>query len=291
MSARSVRACVVGLAAAAGCAALLGTPAAAQPATGGTGTHERGGPDVIAHRGSSGMAPENTEAAIELAIEQNADYVEIDVQRTSDGRLVNFHDCTLERTTDVEEVFPGRDSYRVSDFTWDELSQLDAGSWFHDSYAGEPIVPLHRVFALTSGRTNVLAEISPCEQYEGLAADLAEALLDHPGEAAARTRDDLAVQSFEIDDLREFHALLPDVPVGFLDAEVPTGAELADLAGWADQVNPQYTVTDQALVDRLHDLGYEVNVWTVDEPGAMRRMVDLGVDGIITDYPQSLTQP
>lgn len=153
------------VAAAAVALALLGAPAAAQPG--------REGPDAIAHRGSSGMAPENTEAAVEPAIEQGADFVEIDAQRTSDGRLVNSHDRALERTTDVERVFPDREGYRVSDVTWDELRQLDAGSWFHDSFAGEPIVPPHRVFSLTAGRTAVLAEISPCERYEGLPADLA----------------------------------------------------------------------------------------------------------------------
>ena len=68
--------------------------------------------DVIAHRGSSGVAPENTAAAIKAAVKQDADFVEIDVQRSKDGRLVNFHDCTLVRTTDVEERFPGRPSYR-----------------------------------------------------------------------------------------------------------------------------------------------------------------------------------
>lgn len=71
--------------------------------------------------------------------------------------------------------------------------------------------------------------------------------------------------------------------------ERPTEAELLELSTWADQVNPQFTVTDQALVDRVHELGMEINVWTVNEPGAMRRMRDLGVDGIITDFPQSLT--
>jgi glycerophosphoryl diester phosphodiesterase len=84
---------------------------------------------------------------------------------------------------------------------------------------------------------------------------------------------------------------MPDVPIGILDAERPTDEELVALSAWADQVNPQYTVTDQELVDRIHQLGMVTNVWTVDEPGAMRTMTGLGVDGIITDYPRSLTQP
>ncbi|MFG3251675.1 glycerophosphodiester phosphodiesterase family protein, partial [Streptomyces sp. NPDC048187] len=105
-----------------------------------TGAHAATGPDVIAHRGSSGMAPENTAAAIDLAVRQRADYVEIDVQRTKDGKLVNFHDCTMERTTDIENLYPGRPHYRVSDFTWNELRRLDAGTWFHPRYTGERII-------------------------------------------------------------------------------------------------------------------------------------------------------
>ncbi|WP_268977577.1 glycerophosphodiester phosphodiesterase family protein, partial [Streptomyces tendae] len=79
--------------------ALAATSTTAQAAT---------DPDVIAHRGSSGMAPENTAAAIDLAVRQRADYVEIDVQRTKDGKLVNFHDCTMQRTTDIEDLYPNR---------------------------------------------------------------------------------------------------------------------------------------------------------------------------------------
>ncbi|MFE1016144.1 glycerophosphodiester phosphodiesterase [Streptomyces sp. NPDC058794] len=106
----------------------------------------------------------------------------------------------------------------------------------------------------------------------------------------ALDRDQLAVQSFQTDDAREFHALLPDVPIGILDADRLTDTELVRLSRWADQADPQYTVTDQDLVDRVRALGMDINVWTVDEPGAMRTMPGLGVDGIITDFPQSLTQ-
>ncbi|WP_049578336.1 glycerophosphodiester phosphodiesterase [Streptomyces sp. SBT349] len=270
-------------AAALSCLGLALTPTAANAAE---------GPDSIAHRGSSGMAPENTAAAVELAVEQGADFVEIDVQRTKDGRLVNFHDCTLERTTDVEEVYPGRPSYRVSDFTWAELRGLDAGSWFHERFAGERIITVNDVIRRVDGRTGLLAELSPCAHYEGIPEDFAELLRSKPryvGQALAADR--LAVQSFELDDATAFNTLMPGVPIGLLDAERPTEEELVALSGWADQVNPQHTVTDQELVDRVHALGMDINVWTVDEPGAMRAMTALGVDGIITDYPQSLTQP
>ncbi|MDT0444014.1 glycerophosphodiester phosphodiesterase [Streptomyces johnsoniae] len=277
-----------------GCLALTLAPAAAQADEGNEGNAGNEGPAVLAHRGSSGMAPENTAAATDLAIAQGADFVEIDVQRTKDGRLVNFHDCTMERTTNVEEVYPGRSSYRVSDFTWAQLRRLDAGSWFHENFAGERIITVNDVIRRvdrSNGATGLLAEISPCAHYEGLADDLAETLWGKPRfteRALAAGR--LGVQSFELDDAQAFHGLMPEVPIGFLTAERPTEEELVTLGTWADQVNPQYTVTDQELVDRVHELGMAINVWTVNEPGAMRTMAGLGVDGIITDYPQSLTQ-
>jgi glycerophosphoryl diester phosphodiesterase len=250
-------------------------------------------PDVIAHRGSSGMAPENTAAAIDLAVDQHADHVEIDVQRTKDGKLVNFHDCTMERTTNIEDLYPDRPRYRVSDFTWAELQPLDAGSWFHDNYTGEPLITLDTVIHhIKNTPTGLLAEISPCTQYTTtLATDLAHHLKNKPHyvrKALAHHR--LAVQSFQTDDAHTFHTQMPDIPIGILDAERPTDTELVQLSQWADQINPQHTVTDQTLVDRVHQLGMDINVWTVDEPGAIRKMTGLGVDGIITDYPQTLTQ-
>ncbi|WP_333744014.1 glycerophosphodiester phosphodiesterase [Streptomyces ardesiacus] len=258
-----------------------------------TPAHAATGPDVIAHRGSSGMAPENTAAAIDLAVRQHADHVEIDVQRTKDGTLVNFHDCTLQRTTNVEDLYPNRPTYRVSDFTWNELSRLDAGTWFHDDYTGEPLITLDTVIQhLQHTPTGLLAEISPCSQYgTTLATDLAHTLKNKPHYVrTALARNKLAVQSFQTDDAHTFHTAQPDIPIGILDADRPTDTELLQLSQWADQINPQHTITDQTLVDRIHQLGMTVNVWTVDEPGAIRTMTRLGVDGIITDYPQTLTQ-
>ncbi|MEU5881083.1 glycerophosphodiester phosphodiesterase family protein [Spirillospora sp. NPDC047279] len=265
----------------------------ATTATTATMTTATAGPDVIAHRGSSGVAPENTAAAIRAAIRQRADFVEIDVQRSKDGRLVNFHDCTLERTTDVLQRFPGRPSYRVSDFTWAELRTLDAGTWFDARYRGERIATVHDVVSQVRGRTGLLAEISPCAHYQGtgLPDDLATALRAERGYVREASREGrLGVQSFVVGDARRFKGLMPEVPIGLLDADRPTEAELVALSAWADDVNPQHTVTDQALVDRVHRLGMGINVWTVDEPGAIRKMIGLKVDGIITDYPQSITQ-
>lgn len=260
------------------------------------GAGPRGGNDVdvIAHRGASGVAPENTDGAIVAAIRQRADFVEIDVQRTRDGRLVNFHDCTLLRTTDVEERFPCRPSYRVSDFTWAELRTLDAGSWFDERFADEPIMTVHDVIRRVDRTgTGLLAEISPCDQYRGtsLPEDLLRELRSVPGYLDRALADGaLGVQSFDAADAKAFKNAMPEVPVGVLIAGRPSDPELVALSAWADQVNTSTDVTDAALITRIQELGMTANVWIVNEPSRIRELIDMGVDGLITDSPQTVRQ-
>ena len=134
----SLRALVASSVAAGAAVLALGTatPASAAPAP---------DVDVVAHRGSSGAAPENTLAAVRLALRQKSDVMENDIQRTADGELVIMHDTTLARTTDVEQVFPARAPWNVRDFTLAEIKQLDAGSWFAPEFAGERVPTLARV--------------------------------------------------------------------------------------------------------------------------------------------------
>ncbi|APU23039.1 glycerophosphodiester phosphodiesterase [Actinoalloteichus sp. GBA129-24] len=284
LSARSARPALVISLLVAGLTAPIATAAAGEKG-------DSGQPDVIAHRGSSGVAPENTLAAITTARAQGADSVEVDVQRTADGELVLLHDCTLERTTDVEEVFPDRESYALSDFTTDELARLDAGSWLSPEFEGEPIPTLREGIRALGPRTDLLLEVKVCEGEEGLGQAVADGLREIPGYLRrAVATDSLVVQSFDHDETREFHTELPRVPVGLLFSARPTDAELAEAATWAQQANPRYTLTDQALVDQVHALGLEINVWTVNAESDMRAAVELGVDGVITDYPQVLRE-
>src|SRR5690606_3104315 len=137
-------------------------------------------PEVIAHRGASGYAPENTLAAVEAADRLDTTWVEVDVQRTADGELVLVHDTTLERTTDAEEVFPDRAPWDVADFTAEEIARLDAGSWFGEEFAGEPVPTLGEALAtLEANDQKLLLELKDPELYPGIEeevlAELAEA--------------------------------------------------------------------------------------------------------------------
>lgn len=240
----------------------------------------------VAHRGSSGEAPENTLAAVELALDQRASFVEVDVQRSADGELVVMHDTTLARTTDVEEVFPGREPWDVGDFTLAEIRRLDAGSWFARKYAGEPVPTLREVVKTIGTRAGLLLEVKAPGLYPGIEADIDKELRSVPGYLpAALASGRLVVQSFDHGSMRAFHDRAPEVPIGLLFGYRPSASELDAASGWAEQINPSYRVTDRALVDAVHDRGMTISVYTINSGSVMREYIDLGVDGIITNYP------
>ncbi|WP_239648087.1 glycerophosphodiester phosphodiesterase [Nocardiopsis ganjiahuensis] len=270
-----------------------------------TAPHESGsatagpphGPEVldIAHRGASGYAPENTLAAIEVAAELGASTVETDVQRTADGVLVFMHDANLTRTTDVEEVYPDRDSYAVGDFTMEEISRLDAGSWFGEEFEGEPVPTLQEGLDLMKKlKLGFLLEIKASSNHPGIEEDIAEVLHDNPwflspGSLPGKPGyDRLAIQDFNWEVVEKSRALYPDhVPHGLL-GRVPVD-QLEDYS-WADQVNPNHNQIDEAYVRAVHDAGMEVHTYTVNTPEDMQRAIDRGVDGVITDYVDVLLE-
>jgi glycerophosphoryl diester phosphodiesterase len=235
----------------------------------------------IAHRGASADAPENTIAAVHRAVLDGADLVEVDVQRSRDGALVLLHDTTLHRTTDARARFPHRSPWRVGDFSLDELRRLDAGAWWSSLHAGEGIPTLDDLFdALRGTGVGVQLELKVPAAQPGVVADLAAFLAGRPAGV------DVVVQSFDFAAMKELKTHVPGVPVGLLGRPAP--ANLPVLATWADQVNPSHRAVDRDYVRRLHDLGLECRVWTVDRGLAMRRATRLGVDGIITNRPGAL---
>lgn len=243
-----------------------------------------------AHRGAMGYAPENTLAAFRLGADQGADLVESDVQRSKDGVLVLMHDITLSRTTDVEQVFPDRAPWRVRDFTYEEIKQLDAGSWFSEEYAGERVPTMtEMVKVLRRTRAGILMELKSPALYPGIEAQVAEELARFRGYVRSAVRAErLVVQSFDWESMARYHEVQPSVPVGLLGR--PAEALLPDLATWADQINPSFRSFDAAYVDTVHDLGMEVHTYTVNQPSDMHLVLDRGVDGVITNFPDVLEE-
>lgn len=231
-------------------------------------------PLIVAHRGASGYAPENTMASFELAEQLGADYIELDVRLSKDGELVVIHDVNLDRTTNGTGF--------VDDYTVNELRRFDAGSFFDPGYSGETISTLEEVLDRFGGRIGLLIETKDPERYPGLERKLAEELKRHRG------LKDIMLQSFDFDSSKRMHELLPDVPVAVLvheDKYPLSGDMLDELASYASYINCKVDQLDWKAVADIHKRGGKVMAWTVRTEKDMKRAKKLGVDGIITDYP------
>ena len=243
--------------------------------------------EVIAHRGASAYAPENTLPAFELAVGMGADVVETDVHTTRDGHLVCMHDTTLARTTDVRTRYPDRAPWAVADLTLQEVRTLDAGSWRGERYAGTPVPTLQEALHLLAGRAGLLLELKRPALYPGI-ADAVVADLVRSGWLGGRVRGlPLVVQSLDWEFMARFHALAPTVPVGLL-GRPPSRRRMRALSAWASRMNPPDPSVSAKLVEAAHRSDLVLCPWTVDSASRMRELVDLGVDGIITNRPDVL---
>ena len=264
----------------------------------------------IAHRGFRAVAPENTLAAARAGREIGADWWELDVAASSDGELVVIHDDTLVRTSDAERLFPGRGPWCVYDFTFAELSRLDAGSWFGErdpfgqvaegkvgpaelaSYRGERIPTLRAALEFTKAAGwKVNVEI---KDASGRACDpwIVERTVDLVRELGMI--DDVFISSFNHEYLRRCKKTEPRLPLGALvepgDPRFPPGFDVVALlrglgaAAW----HPGLEGLVEADVRAVRASGFDVNVWTVNRHEDMRRLMGWGVTGLFTDFPDRL---
>lgn len=236
---------------------------------------------VIAHRGASAVAPENTVAAFLEAARQGADAVELDVRRTRDGVLVVAHDPTWSRTTDAERVLPDRSPWRVEDLTLAEVRHLDAGSWAGPEFAGQRVPTLAEALeVLRPTGLHALVELKAPDRWT-------VPLVVRDLTATRLVPSRITVQSFDAGAVRGLRQELPTVRAGVLFRRV-SRSRVRDVAGWADLVNVNHAWLHRGIVEEARAHGLGCYAWTVNQPGAVRRLQALGVDAIITDRPQEI---
>jgi len=235
---------------------------------------------IIAHRGFSGAAPENTLASFQKAIEAGSDMIELDTCLSKDGELVVIHDDTLDRTTNRKG--------KVSDFTLDELKQLDAGSWYGPPFAGERIPTLKEVLDLARGRIPVNIELKVGGLGRYTLKELADRALQEVEKAGMEKQ--VLFCSFSPQALERIKERNPGIPTALVwgkkwdfPQEITGGKSF-----------PILVCRDKFLtkgnLSRARQKGMKVWVWTVDEAQGMEEFLNLGVDGIITNYPDRLVQ-
>jgi glycerophosphoryl diester phosphodiesterase len=232
---------------------------------------------VIAHRGFSGAAPENTIAAVRAAIAVNADMVEIDVTLTSDGHVVVIHDETLDRTTNG--------SGEIFQFTLAELRELDAGSWFDPGFAGEPIPTLDDVLDEVEGRILLNVEIKSEAVDRGVVEKVAATIRKHG------MINEVVISSFSPTALRQMRSEAPEIRTAVLyNKKFHQGRDAVDIV--TDLGASVFNIKRQRLTRKMlqrcrqHDI--PVGIYTVNKPRRMRSLVEKGVGAIFTDHPDRL---
>lgn len=224
---------------------------------------------VFGHRGAMADAPQNSMASFQLAMEQGADGVELDVHLSQDGHIVVVHDFSVEATTD------GRGE--VSDLTVAELKQLDAGGWFADKFAGERIPTLDEVFDNFANKLyfNVELKSRPADS-RAFETAVADCIRRHG------MTEQTIVSSFDPRLLQRFRAICPYVMMGYLH-----GPEVSPIMEKLphEARHPWHDFIDDAYMRWARDAGYLVNAWTVNDAMRIRTLNELGVNGIITDSP------
>lgn len=235
---------------------------------------------VTAHRGASGHAPENTLAAIKKALEIGVDRIEVDVQQTSDGIVVCLHDKKLERTTSGKG--------KVADMSLDELNSVKANKGFESDFPAEPIPTLEQVFELMDGETQFVIEIKAGNKvYPGIEENVVKLIRKYKAEKWA------LVHSFNDKVLKYINENHPDIRLQKLFVSFSAGlmldfklhsARLSDYA-YVEGFGISKGGANKKLIQKIHEQGKVVHVWTVNCTEDIQEMIELGVDGIISNYP------
>jgi len=260
----------------------------------------------IAHRGARSLAPENTLAAAQAGLAAGADLWELDVAMTADGVAVVIHDDTLDRTSNARAVYPDRALWAVADFSLEEMRRLDFGGWFIEqdpfgqiasgavtpeqaaSYSGLSILTLREALEYTrANHWGVNIEIKDLRGTPGheQVVNLVVALVEELDMAPVTL-----ISSFWHDYLRIAKNIYPAIrTAALIESAVADPCALLRETG-AQALNPASGLVTAELVQQVHTCGCAVYVWTVNETAEMIRLLDLGVDGIFTDFPQRLAK-
>jgi glycerophosphoryl diester phosphodiesterase len=241
----------------------------------------RSQPLVIAHRGSSAYAPENTLAAFQLAAEQQADAIELDVDLTRDGHVVVMHDAAIDRTTDG--------SGYVADLTLAEIRQADAGAWKDAAFKGERVPLLEEALEAVGQQLLINVEIKDRSLLgNGLEAQVAALIGKH------NLIDRVLISSFNPFSLRRVKRSDARLACGLLQGpDQPIFLREAWLTPLIPSLNarhPHHSQIDRPVVDKLHAQGLVVIVWTVNQAGLAHTLTQAGVDGLIGDDPVMLRE-
>lgn len=243
----------------------------------------------IAHRGASGYAPEHTITSYKLGDKMHGDYIEIDLQMTKDGQLIAMHDETLDRTTDGTGL--------VKNYMLTEIKKLDAGSWFNekypeyarDEYIGLQVPTLEEVFKKLGKHKKYYIETKSPDVYPGMEEELLRLINKYK-----INKKTLLLQSFSPESLLKLHSLDPKLNlvqlISYQSEATITDEEINYIKTYAVGVGPNHTYLNEAYVQKVVQASLEIHPYTVNTKERMETLINWGVTGMFTNYPDVLDQ-
>lgn len=225
-------------------------------------------PELMAHRGNSALAPENTLAAFAKALQCRPQWIELDVHLSADGELIVMHDATVDRCTNGTGA--------IADLTLSELKQLDAGSWFGPQFVGEQVPTLAEVVELVGDRVRLNVEIKSTADPESCRKTVE--VLRQGG-----VLEQSMISSFGLQALLETRKLWPEGLLALITGKAEDLQIVLD--NGLDWFNVEYSVVDAALLERVHEVGLGATIWTLDDPSRWDEFAAMGADIICTNAP------
>jgi glycerophosphoryl diester phosphodiesterase len=234
-------------------------------------------PIIFAHRGDFAHAPENTLPSFQQALQKGADGVELDAKLTSDGHVIVIHDSTVDRTTDGKG--------RVTSLTLEAIRKLDAGRWFNEKFAGTKVPLLEEAFEIVGKDKMINIELTNYSSpRDGLVVKVCELIKRH------NNHSQILFSSFFSSNLKIAAQTLPEIPRGLLAMPGWVGLwarSFGFMFGDYQALHPHISNASREQMQRAHRLKRRVHVWTANTPEEINRLKEWGVDGIITDDPQT----
>ena len=226
---------------------------------------------ITAHRGASGLAPENTLASISLALKLGADFCEIDVQETADGKIILIHDSNLSRTTNQKG--------KIWKLNFAELQNADAGLWYSQEFVGEIIPTLESVMDLVNGKMKLNIELKTNGHQIKLAERVVKII------EKKNFIDQCIVTSFDLEEVSKVKLLNPKIKTGLIFSKLPQN-DIWNSEFDLFSIDKKLATTE--FIQKAHEAGKHVHVWTVNKEKNMRKLIELGVNNIITNFPNVL---
>ncbi|MGA9290455.1 MAG: glycerophosphodiester phosphodiesterase [Anaerobacillus sp.] len=246
----------------------------------------------VAHRGASGFAPEHTIASYKLGEEMKGNYIEIDLQMTKDGKLIAMHDESVDRTTNGTGL--------VKNYTLQQLKELDAGSWFNEknpnkanpAYEGMKVPTLEEVIQTFGKDARYYIETKSPDVYPGMEEELLRILEKYNLTGVNERSSNVLIQSFSQESLLKIHELNPNLPliqlISYKEPAAISEEELQRLNDYAVGVGMSSSKIDENYVQQVRNAGLLIHPYTVNEKEDMERLLNWGVTGMFTNYPDRL---